>query len=53
MRDLRAKSASDTLDMGDTQRRLVRSSVAMTERYRRAHIAVADEALDRKITGQK
>ena len=53
MRDLRAKSASDTVDIGDAQRRLAHSSVAMTERYRRAHIGVSAEALDRKITGQK
>ena len=53
MRDLRAKSASDTVDIGEAQRRLAHSSVAMTERYRRAHIGISAEALDRKITGQK
>lgn len=53
MRDLRAKSARDTVDIGDAQRRLAHSSVAMTERYRRAHIGVEAEALDRKITGQR
>lgn len=52
MWDLRAKSASDTVDIGDAQRRLAHPSVAITERYRRAHIGVAGEALDRKITGQ-
>ena len=51
MRDLRAKSASDTVDIGEAQRRLAHSSVAMTERYRRAHIGVSAEALDRKVTG--
>ena len=53
MRDLRAKSASDTVDIGDAQRRLAHSSVAMTERYRRAHIGISAEALNRKVTGQK
>lgn len=51
MRDLRAKSASDTVDIGEAQRRLSHSSVAMTERYRRAHIGISAEALDRKVTG--
>lgn len=51
MRDLRAKSASDTVDIGEAKRRLGHSSVAITERYRRAHIGISAEALDRKVTG--